>query len=280
MGSARLPQDRLAEKRLSRELGIPTVEFAEVADLSGLHDALGRVGLPAILEVGRGGYDGKDQLLLERQDEAEAAWSHARGRPLVLEAAVRFAREVSVIGVRSTRGETAFYPLVENHRADGILRWGLAAAPGAGANLARQASEAASRLMARLACAGVLAVKLFEVEGRLIANEMAPRVHNSGHWTTEGAATSQFENHLGAIPGLPLGGTASRGHCATVNLVGDIPPLEPLAAVPGAHVHLYGKAVRPGRKIAQVTLVASDEATLRARLERLFDLVPAAGSAR
>ncbi len=273
-------QDRLAEKRLFRELGIPTVEFAEVNDLPGLRSAIARLGLPAILKARREGYDGKGQVLLEREEEVEAAWSRAGGRPLLLESAAPFAREVSLLGVRSTRGETSFYPLVENHHADGILRWSLAPAPGGDTDLAAQASEAGERLMARLGYAGVLAVEFFEVEGRLIANEMAPRVHNSGHWTIEGAETSQFENHLRAILGLPLGSTALRGRCAMVNLVGDIPPLEALMTVPGARVHLYGKQVRPGRKVGHVTVVASDEPTLRSRLGRVFDLVPGARAAR
>jgi 5-(carboxyamino)imidazole ribonucleotide synthase len=172
---------------------------------------------------------------------------------------VPFARELSILAVRGRDGETAFYPLAENVHEDGILR--LSRVPAAGAPQ-REAEEAAGRLLDELDYVGVLAVELFEVDGRLLANEFAPRVHNTGHWTIEGAATSQFENHLRAILGLPLGSTAPREPCALVNLIGALPPLERLLALPGAHVHLYGKEPRPGRKLGHVTLVGADAAAV------------------
>jgi 5-(carboxyamino)imidazole ribonucleotide synthase len=172
---------------------------------------------------------------------------------------VPFARELSILAVRGRDGETAFYPVVENVHEDGILR--LSRVPAAGAPQ-REAEEAAGRLLEELGYVGVLAVELFEVDGRLLANEFAPRVHNTGHWTIEGAATSQFENHLRAILGLPLGSTALREPCALVNLIGELPPLERLLALPGAHVHVYGKEPRPGRKLGHVTLVGADAAAV------------------
>ena len=177
-----------------------------------------------------------------------------------------FRRELSILAVRSTTGETAFYPLVENTHRDGILRLSRAPADDAPDAAAR---AYATRLLDELGYAGVLALELFETaDGRLLANEVAPRVHNSGHWTIEGARTSQFENHLRAILGLPLGSTDAPEPVAMVNLIGEVPPLERLLRVPGAHVHLYGKAPRPGRKLGHVTLVGE-------AVEALDELLPA-----
>jgi 5-(carboxyamino)imidazole ribonucleotide synthase len=247
-----LSQDRLVEKRLLAELGIPTPRFGEsVAD----------TGLPALAKTRRLGYDGKGQRLVRTADEAARAVEELGG-DVIFEELVEFRRELSILAVRSTRGETAFYPLVENEHAGGILR--VSRAPAAGAPQA-EAEGYAARLLDRLGYAGVLALELFETaDGGLLANELAPRVHNSGHWTIEGAVTSQFENHLRAILGLPLGPTAALpGGAAMVNLIGDAPPLERLLAVPGAHVHLYGKAPRPGRKLGHVTLVGEAPASLQ-----------------
>jgi 5-(carboxyamino)imidazole ribonucleotide synthase len=224
-------QDRLEEKELFRRLGIPTPEFRAPT-------------MPAIAKTRRLGYDGKGQRLITslvdlREDE-------------IAEQIVEFRRELSILAVRSTRGETAFYPLVENSHRDGILR--LSRAPVDAHEAVAQ--DYASRLLDALRYAGVLALELFELEdGRLLANEVAPRVHNSGHWTIEGARTSQFENHLRAILGLPLGSTETPQPVAMVNLIGEAPPLERMLAIPGAHVHLYGKDPRPGRKLGHVTLV-------------------------
>jgi 5-(carboxyamino)imidazole ribonucleotide synthase len=234
-------QDRLAEKALFRRLGIPTARFGGLAE----------TGLPALVKSRRLGYDGKGQRLVREPGPVAA--------DELAEELVPFARELSILAVRGRDGETAFYPLAENVHEDGILR--LSRVPAAGAPQ-REAEEAAGRLLDELDYVGVLAVELFEVDGRLLANEFAPRVHNTGHWTIEGAATSQFENHLRAILGLPLGSTAPREPCALVNLIGALPPLERLLALPGAHVHLYGKEPRPGRKLGHVTLVGADAAAV------------------
>ena len=206
--------------------------------------------MTALVKSRRLGYDGKGQRVVETDgplDENELA-----------EGIVPFERELSIVAVRGRTGETAFYPVTENEHRGGILAVSRAPAPDA---RQREAEEIAARLLDELGYVGVLAVELFEAGGNLLANEFAPRVHNSGHWTIDGAETSQFENHLRAILGLPLGVTAARSSSVMVNLVGELPPLERLLSIPGAHVQLYGKEPRRGRKLGHVTLVgASDEA--------------------
>ena len=231
-------QDRLEEKRLFRRLGIGTAP---------IDDEVTR--FPALLKTRRLGYDGKGQERVETRPVP------GTGRVLeesVLEEIVPFERELSILAVRGTTGETAFYPLVENVHEDGILR--VSRAP-ARPELQQDAERIAMLLLDELGYVGVLAVELFEVEGRLLANELAPRVHNSGHWTIEGAETSQFENHLRAILGLPLGSTAARDEAVMVNLIGTMPPTAEVLAITGAHLHDYGKQPRPGRKLGHVTIV-------------------------
>jgi 5-(carboxyamino)imidazole ribonucleotide synthase len=265
-------QDRFAEKTLFGELGIPVAPFARVDTRADLEAAVGRLGLPAVLKTRRLGYDGKGQAVLREPGDVEAAWARLGDVPLLLEGFVRFERELSVLAARGRDGQTAFYPLVENHHRDGILRKSLAPAPGLTPDLTAQAESHAARVLDALGYAGVLAIELFQEGGRLLANELAPRVHNSGHWTIEGAETSQFENHLRAVLGLPLGSTAPRGVSAMLNLIGATPDPAAVLAVPGVHLHLYGKAPAPGRKLGHLTLRADghgDLRTLLASLERL-----------
>jgi 5-(carboxyamino)imidazole ribonucleotide synthase len=245
-------QDRLAEKELCRRLGLATAEFAPVDSQDDLDGAIERIGLPAVLKTRRLGYDGKGQAVLRDAAEVDTAWAELGGAGLILEELVPFSRELSVLAVRGRDGETAFYALAENTHRGGILR--VSRAPAA-PERQEEAARIAAALLDELDYVGVLAVELFETEAGLLVNELAPRVHNSGHWTIEGAATSQFENHLRAILGLPLGETAAIGTSVMVNLIGDAPPLERLLALPGARVHMYGKAPRPGRKLGHVTLV-------------------------
>ena len=262
-------QDRLTEKSFLQDLGIPTPPFLPVETHADLDDAVDRLGLPAVLKTRRFGYDGKGQRFLHAAHDVAAAWRALSGVPLILEKFVAFQRELSILAVRSRHGETAFYPLVENHHRDGMLRFSQAPAPGLTADLQAQAETHATRALSALNYVGVLAIEFFQLGGRLLANEMAPRVHNSGHWTIEGAQTSQFENHLRAGLGLPLGSTAARGHCAMVNLIGTLPEREAVLAVPGAHLHLYGKTPRPGRKLGHVTVCVSQPRELAERLEEL-----------
>ncbi|RIK65874.1 MAG: 5-(carboxyamino)imidazole ribonucleotide synthase [Planctomycetota bacterium] len=269
-------QDRASEKRLFERLGIPVPPWAAVSSEEELRIAIQGLGLPAVLKTRRLGYDGKGQCLIRHAREVSSAWQHIAGASAVVEAFVPFDRELSIIGVRSRDGNTAFYPLVENVHREGILRRSRAPAPNVSPELQRTAETYSAAALAALDYVGVLAIELFEQGGRLLANEMAPRVHNSGHWTIEGAETSQFENHLRAIVGLPLGSTAAVGQSVMVNLIGELPRLEEIVAVPGAHPHLYGKEPRPRRKVGHVTLHAADAKALASNLQKLLDVMPGA----
>lgn len=279
-------QDRLREKQLFLKLGIPTTEFAPVADREALDTAVKNVGLPAILKTCRMGYDGKGQWLLRTaedvarvKDELPASsrtversghsTASSNDAAFILERFVKFTRELSVLAVRARTGETAVYPLVENHHRGGILRFSLAPAPRLDPAIQRAAEEAANSVFEELQYTGVLAIEFFEQDGRLLANEMAPRVHNSGHWTIEGAVTSQFENHLRAVVGLPLGSTHAIGCSAMLNLIGDLPDSAEVLAIRDAHLHLYGKSPRAGRKLGHVTLRAASAEQLVSRLGEL-----------
>ena len=212
--------------------------------------------------------------MLKTRRDAEKAWEKLGGVPLILEAFVPFSREVSVICVRNRGGEKRFYPLVENHHAEGILRLSLAPAPGWSAPLQSDAEKFAGEILEKLDYVGVMALELFQVGERLLANEIAPRVHNSGHWTIEGSACSQFENHIRAVAGLPLGETAMKTpFAAMVNLIGELPPLCEVLKIEGAHAHYYGKEIKPGRKVGHITVVASDETTLQNRVENVRKLL-------
>jgi 5-(carboxyamino)imidazole ribonucleotide synthase len=260
-------QDRLAEKTLFRRLGIETAPFVAVDDRPGLERALDQLGYPAVLKTRHFGYDGKGQCVLRSRADLGPAWEMVGGVPLILEGWVAFDRELSQIAVRGRDGSTAFYPLVENHHAGGMLRLTRAPAPGLRPETQALAEELTGLVLRDLDYVGVLAIELFAVGDRLVANEMAPRVHNSGHWTIEGAATSQFENHLRAVLGWPLGPAEALGPCAMVNLIGRSPDPAAVLAIPGAHLHLYDKAPRPGRKLGHVTLTGA--AAFAERLARL-----------
>jgi len=280
-------QDRLNEKRLFQRLGIATTEFAAVAGREALEGAVQQIGLPAILKTCRMGYDGKGQWILRSAEdinrarsELPAATAPGAGKrrgaeasqpstPFLLERLVPFTRELSVLAVRGRTGETAFYPLVENHHRGGILRLSLAPAPQLDRAIQHAAEDAARRVFDALQYVGVLAIEFFEHEGCLLANEMAPRVHNSGHWTIEGAVTSQFENHLRAVVGLPLGSTHAIGCSAMLNLISEVPDSAEVLAVRDAHLHLYSKSARAGRKLGHVTLRASSPEQLASRLGEL-----------
>jgi 5-(carboxyamino)imidazole ribonucleotide synthase len=262
-------QDRRSEKLLFQTLGIPTTRFAVINSTGELHQAVKKIGLPAILKTCRLGYDGKGQWVLRTGEDVERVRNEIPSAPLILEEFVKFSRELSILAVRARNGETAFYPLVENHHRDGILRLSLAPAPHLTEALQCEAEAAARRVLESLDYVGVLAIELFECSGRLLANEMAPRVHNSGHWTIEGAVTSQFENHLRAVSGLPPGDTGTLGFSAMLNLIGELPDSNELLSVPGAHLHLYGKSLRSGRKVGHVTVRADSNEQLQQRLRQL-----------
>jgi 5-(carboxyamino)imidazole ribonucleotide synthase len=262
-------QDRRREKKLFQKLGIPVPEFADVGSTAKLDGAVDALGLPAVLKTCRMGYDGKGQWMLRTREDVEKARKELPGVPLILEKFVAFTREVSLLAARSRNGEIAFYPLVENHHREGILRLSLAPAPHLTSALQQTAEQAGREVLETLDYVGVLCIEFFEVNGQLLANEMAPRVHNSGHWTIEGAVTSQFENHLRAVLGLPLGSTATLGHSAMLNLIGEVPGTEEVLKVADTHLHLYGKELRPGRKVGHVTVRAERADVLQRRLAEL-----------
>jgi 5-(carboxyamino)imidazole ribonucleotide synthase len=261
-------QDRLAEKTLFRELGLDTPAFAPVDSRDDLERAVAAIGVPAVLKTRRLGYDGKGQYRIRSRDDVAAAWQALGGVPLILEAWVAFEREVSVIAVRSRSGELRAYPLTQNWHADGILSVSLAPAPDT-ERLQAAALAHARAVAERLDYVGVFALELFVADGRLLGNEMAPRVHNSGHWTIEGTACGQFENHVRAVLGLPLGDTAALGVSIMLNWIGELPDAAPVLAEPRAHWHDYGKAPRAGRKVGHATLCAESNAAMAARLARV-----------
>lgn len=262
-------QDRLFEKTFFHDIGIPTPDYAAIDSLESLEQAMATIGYPAILKSRTQGYDGKGQSVLKSADDLKPAWELLQGVPSVVEAFVPFKREVSIIAVRSVSGETVFYPLSENLHRGGILR---VSECRANDPLQQQAEDYVSRLLEALGYVGVLALELFDVDGKLVANEFAPRVHNSGHWTIEGAETSQFENHLRAILDLPLGSTAPVGHAAMVNFIGGLPATEDVLAIPHAHLHLYDKAPRKGRKVAHATIRAAGAEQLDTLVKQLAAL--------
>jgi 5-(carboxyamino)imidazole ribonucleotide synthase len=223
-----------------------------------------------VLKTRRLGYDGRGQFYLRKPADVETAWQTLGTVPLIYEGFVNFSREVSIIGVRSTRGETLFYPLSANTHSEGILRYSVA--PYRSASLQKQAETYMRKLLKHLDYAGVLTIEFFVVGSKLIANEMAPRVHNSGHWTIEGAQTSQFENHVRAILGLPLGSTRPNGHSAMMNFIGSIPELGNILRVSGVHFHSYGKEPRPNRKLGHCTVNAPSPAARDRALRQLLRL--------
>ncbi|KRE88486.1 phosphoribosylaminoimidazole carboxylase [Frateuria sp. Soil773] len=263
-------QDRLAEKTLFRECGLDTPAFMAIETRADLDRALAAIGAPAVLKTRRLGYDGKGQFRLRALADADAAWAalgaQASAHGLILEAFVPFERELSVIAVRSRDGDFRTWPLTQNWHTDGVLSLSLAPAPDVGALQAR-ATDLARTLAERLGYVGVFALELFVKDGELLGNEMAPRVHNSGHWTIEGALASQFENHVRAVLGLPLGDISARGSSAMFNWIGELPDATPVLAAADAHWHDYGKQSRPGRKVGHATVCAPDAHQLAARLD-------------
>lgn len=252
-------QDRFVEKSFFCELDIPTPKFTT--------DINNTVGFPAVLKTRRMGYDGKGQAIINSATELESQNSNE----MILEEFVSFDRELSIIAVRNKSGETRFYPLVKNQHRDGILRLSLVTDQ-VPLQLQQQAEEYVARVMSALKYVGVLTIEFFEKDGRLLANEMAPRVHNSGHWTIEGAVTSQFENQLRALSDAPLGSTSPLGACAMVNLIGNVPDVKSILKIEGAHLHLYDKAPRPKRKLGHITFVEKDVETLQKKLNCLKEI--------
>lgn len=266
-----ISQDRLHEKALFTKVGIAVAPHAAIDTRRQLERAVSRLGLPGVLKTRRFGYDGKGQAVIRSAAEAEAAWMRLGGQALIYEAFQSFSREVSIIGARSGRGELAYYPLTANTHADGILRYSVA--PYVNRRLERSAAVYLRRVMQALDYVGVLAIEFFVVGDRLVANEMAPRVHNSGHWTIEGCVTSQFENHLRAICDLPLGSTRALGAAAMINFLGNMPSRERLLGIEGLGYHDYGKAPRAGRKLGHCTILKSRAADRNQALRQALSMI-------
>lgn len=269
-----IAQDRLAEKTLFRELGIPVPDFAAIDTRGQLEAAVAVIGVPCILKTRRLGYDGKGQFRIRSVADIEAAWqalgSQAATVGLILEGFVAFERELSVVAVRGRDGEFRSWPLTENWHVDGVLSASLAPAP-VEPDLARMAFGHAKALAEALDYVGVFALELFCRDGVLLANELAPRVHNSGHWTIEGSETSQFQNHLRAVLGLPLGDTRMVGQACMLNWIGEMPDAGAMLAEAGGHWHDYGKQPRAGRKVGHATLRADAPGDLAGALARVGD---------
>ena len=230
------------------------------------------IGLPSILKTRRFGYDGKGQYLLRDESDLTKAWQALEGQPAILEGFIQYDREVSLLSVRDKNGNMIFYPIAENYHEQGILRRTIV--PVEASSIEAQAIDANTKLMTSLDYVGVLAVEYFQQGDTLTANEMAPRVHNSGHWSIEGAATSQFENHIRALGDLPVGQTDAIGFSAMVNCIGQEPTLSDALSIPHTHYHTYCKEPRPNRKVGHVTIHCGEQATLNESLQRLVTLVP------
>ena len=267
----RKAQDKLLEKELFESLGIPVSNYAVVDSEDDLRRAAKSIGLPLVLKTRRLGYDGKGQQLVRNEAEILEAYETLQAGPLIAEQWIDFDREISAIGARNVGGEVAIYPITENRHSDGILR--TSRAPHESRDIAHQATKYLTELLTRLQYVGVLALEFFVQGSRLLANEFAPRVHNSGHWTIEGAVTSQFENHLRAILDMPLGGTSAVAHAGMINLIGTMPATS--TNTTRCHFHDYGKAPRPGRKLGHITVLADCSAERDNEMDKILEELPA-----
>jgi 5-(carboxyamino)imidazole ribonucleotide synthase len=264
--SLELTCDRIREKEFLRDAGVPVQPFAAVATAADLDLALATVGPHGVLKTRTLGYDGKGQRVVRAAAELAPAWAELGQRPCIYEAFVPFDREISVVATRALDGTTAVYPIVENLHTQGILFRSIAPAR-VPESLAAAATRHARSVLEGLGHVGTLALEMFVADHALVANEIAPRVHNSGHWTIQGARTSQFENHMRAVAGLPLGDPGAHAFSAMVNLIGGVPEAGEVLAIPGASAQFYGKAPRPGRKVAHMNVVAASREELLARLD-------------
>jgi 5-(carboxyamino)imidazole ribonucleotide synthase len=263
-------QDRLIEKNQFVELDIPVPAFRNITCQTDIEQAIKEIGLPVVLKTRRFGYDGKGQAVIRSTDEVTAAWQSIGEMPAILEAFMPFDRELSIIAVRDRQGNRRSYPLSENTHREGILRQSLSRVDDP---MYGRAEQYIGRLMNRLDYVGVLALELFQVGDKLYANEFAPRVHNSGHWTIEGAVCSQFENHIRAVAGLPLGETTLKAPSAMLNCIGKMPDIAEVRQLPGVAVHDYGKSARAGRKVGHITITADTNSDLSRLLEQVTKLI-------
>lgn len=272
-----IAQDRLNEKSLFNELGIKTVPFMSVGDKADIVKAAEQLGLPLVLKTTRGGYDGKGQFVLKTTEQIDEAWAElgeaTKTAPLIAEGFINFEREVSIIAVRAQNGDIRYYPLVQNEHHNGILAKTTAPAPAA-EHLTAQAQSNIKKLLDHLNYVGVMTLELFVTPEGVLANEIAPRVHNSGHWSIEGAVCSQFENHMRAVAGLPLGDTSIVKPCVMLNVIGQYPDLAEILAIDGVHYHGYDKEERDDRKIAHITVMPTDSNQLDDTVKQVVAVLP------
>ena len=273
--SLAVSQNRLNEKQLFAKLGIPAAAYHQVCSQADLQQAVDTLGLPLVVKTTMGGYDGKGQFVIRQAEQVAQAWSELQaGAPLIAEAFIQFNRELSIIAVRAQDGETRCYPLAWNTHHQGILSHSVVPAPQVDAATQAQAEQYITAILHELNHVGVLTLEMFQTDQGLYANETAPRVHNSGHWSIEGAICSQFENHMRAVAGLPLGSTQELRPSAMINIIGQHPKTADILAIPEAHLHLYGKSERVGRKLGHITVTADCLDTLNIRIQQIAAVLP------
>ena len=270
-----ISQHRGREKALLDTLKIPCAPYQMVNSLDDLKSAIKNIGIPSILKTATDGYDGKGQFLIKSESQIDEAWEKMSGVDAILEGFINFKRELSLIAVRGIDGSLEYYPLVENSHHEGILRQTLAPAQNISVSLQNKAEEYMSSLLKEIKHVGVLTIELFESDDDLLVNEIAPRVHNSGHWTIEGAQTSQFENHIRAITESPLGQTTMTSKfSAMINIIGVHGPIQKVLKTKNAHLHLYNKAERTGRKLGHITLTSNSIDELNKTIDSLKEYLP------
>lgn len=273
--SLAVSQNRLNEKALFDRVGIPAAPWRRVDSLEDLKSAVAALGMPLVVKTVTGGYDGKGQFVIRAGTDVETCWNElGRAAPLLAESFVRFHRELSIVAVRGQDGEVRCYPPAWNVHHQGILSHSVVPAPDLDETRMRQAEDYIRAIMHDLGHVGVMTLEMFETDSGLVANETAPRVHNSGHWSIEGAICSQFENHMRAVAGLPLGVTDPIRPSAMINIIGSHPDTAAILAIPETHLHLYGKAERPGRKLGHITVTAPSHAALMERITIIAAALP------
>ncbi|HEX5792768.1 MAG TPA: 5-(carboxyamino)imidazole ribonucleotide synthase [Rheinheimera sp.] len=273
--------DRRLEKKLLDDAGVRSANYHIISSETDFNAAISKLGLPLVFKSALAGYDGKGQWRLKQPEQAAALWQDISAflaadsnQAIVAEQFIPFSREVSLIGARNSKGEVQVYPITENHHVNGVLSVSLAL-PG-NDQLQQQAQQMFTAVANQLNYVGVLAIEFFDLKGELLVNEIAPRVHNSGHWTQQGADVCQFEQHLRAVCALPLGSTALVRPSLMVNILGEDTVPEQILALPGLHLHWYGKSKRAGRKMGHINLSAANNAQLKQRFEQLIALLPEA----